>query len=225
MGILTAEAGVGKTAAIRNLCAGLTRPDHKVVYLCDTTVSPLEIYRQFARELGVTPSHRRGQLWLDLKKALIQMMGENNIRPVLIIDESQHLTDRFLADLSGFLNFAMDSRNMLTVWLVGQPALSAVIRMKQHAPLASRVAANLYLEPLSERKIFLKFMEHGLKAAGASSKLFADNAAELLFRASRGVPRRVSRLVREALMLAHEHDKNFVDETMLETILDEEEIH
>lgn len=97
--------------------------------------------------------------------------------------------------------------------------------MKQHAALASRVAANLYLEPLSERKIFLEFLEHGLKAAGADSELFADNTAELLFRASRGVPRRVSRLVREVLMLAHDQNKNFVDETTLESILDEEGIH
>jgi len=36
LGVLTAEAGVGKTAAIRNLCAALPRPDHLVLYLCDT---------------------------------------------------------------------------------------------------------------------------------------------------------------------------------------------
>jgi MSHA biogenesis protein MshM len=224
IGVLTADAGMGKTASIRNLCAGLPRPDHKVSYLCDTATSPLELYRQLARELGLAPSHRRGQLWYELKKTLVQMVDEQNIRPIVIIDEAQHLSDRFLADLSGFVNFAMDSRNLLTLWLIGHPVLRGVLRMKQYAPLSSRVASSIHLEPLSDRKLFAKFLSHGLKAAGANSNLFADSAVELLFRASRGIPRIVSRLVREALMLAHEQDKNFVDDAILESVLDEEDL-
>jgi MSHA biogenesis protein MshM len=224
LGILTADSGVGKTAAIRNLCATLPKPDHKVVYLCDTAVTPTELYRQLARELGLVAPHRRGQLWHELKKTLLQMVDEQNIHPILVLDEAQHLSDRFLGDLSGFLNFAMDSRSLLSLWMVGQPALRAVLRMKQHTPLFSRIAAQVHLEPLSERKLFEKFLAHGLKASGATSSLFADSAMELLFRASRGVPRRVSQLVREALMLAHEQDKNFVDDAVLEAVLDEEEI-
>ena len=224
IGVLTADAGVGKTAAIRNLCVNLPRPDHKVVYLCDTAVSPVELYRQLAREIGLHPSHRRGQLWHDLKKTLVQMADEHNIRPILVVDEAQHLSDRFLADISGFLNFAMDSRNLLTLWLIGQPGLRSLMRMKQHEALSSRVVTSIHLEPITDRKLFQKFLAHGLKSAGANSNLFADSVVELLFRASRGVPRRVARLVREALMLAHEQDKNFVDDAVLETILDEEDM-
>ena len=54
LGVLTAEAGVGKTAALRNLCAELPRPDHLVMYFCDTTVAPLDLYRALADELGVS---------------------------------------------------------------------------------------------------------------------------------------------------------------------------
>jgi len=32
LGVLTAEAGVGKTASLRNLCTELPRPDHLVLY-------------------------------------------------------------------------------------------------------------------------------------------------------------------------------------------------
>ncbi|MFH0810264.1 MAG: AAA family ATPase [Pseudomonadota bacterium] len=224
LGVLTADAGVGKTAAIRNLCAALPKPDYKVTYLCDTAISPLEFYRLLAMELGLDPAYRRGQLWRDLKQALLHLVDEQNIQPLLVIDEAQHLSDRFLADLSSFLNFAQDSRNVLTLWLVGQPPLRAVLRMKQHEALSSRVCASIYLEPLDDHKIFEKFLSHGLKSAGANSKLFADTAVELLFRASHGIPRRVSHLVREALLLAHEQDKNFVDDAILEAILDEEKL-
>jgi type II secretory pathway predicted ATPase ExeA len=222
LGILTAESGVGKTAAIRNLCTTLPRPDYKVIYLCDTVISPVELYRQMALEMGVTPCHRRGQLWRELKKALLHMVDEQNIQPFLVIDEAQHLCDRFLADLSGFLNFAMDSRNLITIWLVGLPTIRSLLRMKQYESLSSRLSASVHLEPITDRKQFDAFLAHGLKAAGASSNIFADTVVELLFRASRGIPRRVSHLVHEALMLAHEKDKNFVDDAVMEAVLDEE---
>jgi type II secretory pathway predicted ATPase ExeA len=77
---------------------------------------------------------------------------------------------------------------------------------------------------MSERKQFEKFLEHGLKAGGASTKLFADSVIELLFRASRGIPRRVSYLVREALMMAQEQDKSFVDDAVMEAVLDQEDL-
>lgn len=223
LGVLTGLAGLGKTTGIRDLCSRLPRPDYQVMYLCDTAVGPLDLYRQLAHELGVAPSHRRAQLWHDLKAAMLHMVDEQGIQPVLVLDEAQHLGDRFLVDLSGFLNFAMDSRNVLTLWLVGQPQLVGVLRMKQHAALASRIAARVRLEPLTDRETFSAFLRHGLTAAGARSELLTDPAAELLFRASHGIPRRVSRLLREALTLAHEQDKSFVDDIVLEAVLDEED--
>ena len=112
VGVLTGAAGVGKTAALRNLCLSLPSPDHRVIYLCDTAVAPLDLYRTLALELGVRPSHRRSQLWTDIKQALIHLVDEQATVPVLVIDEAQHLSDRFLFDLSGFLNFAFDSRDL-----------------------------------------------------------------------------------------------------------------
>jgi hypothetical protein len=43
LGVLVADAGVGKTAAIRNLCDALPKPDFHVLYLCDTAVSPVDL--------------------------------------------------------------------------------------------------------------------------------------------------------------------------------------
>ena len=132
----------------------------------------------------------------------------------------QHLSDRFLTDLNGFLNFAMDSRNLLALWLVGQPVLLSVLKMKYHAALASRIVARVQLEPLLKREVFTAFLAHGLEAAGARSNIVSDSAAEMLFRVCRGVPRQAARLMREALMVAHEQNKAFIDDTILEAVLD-----
>jgi type II secretory pathway predicted ATPase ExeA len=220
LGLLSADPGVGKTAAIRSLCNALPKPNYLVLYICDTAVSPLDLYRALAVELGVRPSHRRAQLWTDLKKALVHMVDERATAPLVILDEAQHLSDKFLLDLSGCLNFAMDSRDLLTLWLVGLPALTRHLKMQQHAPLAMRVAAEVHLEPL-DRENFVAMIDHGLRAAGATQKLLADPAMELLFRTSRGVPRVASKLLRAALRRAHEKEQSFVDEQTMELALEE----
>lgn len=221
LGVLTGEAGVGKTAALRNLCAQLPRPDYRVLYLCDTAVSPLDLYRTLAQELGIKPSHRRAQLWTDIKKALVHMHDEHHSAPVVVLDEAQHLSDRFLIDLSGFLNVAFDSKTVLTLWLVGLSPLRRHLEMQQHAPLAMRVAAQVHLEPITDRDAFAVFITQGLRAVGASEKILADPAMELLLRASRGLPRVASKLLRAALILAHEREQSFVDEHLLEEAIDE----
>lgn len=112
----------------------------------------------------------------------MHLVDEQGTVPVIVIDEAQHLSDRFLVDASGFLNFAFDSRDRFPVWLVGMPALARHLRMQQHAALAMRVAVHVHLEPL-ERGELAAMVDHGLGAAGAKGKVLNDPAREMLLRA------------------------------------------
>jgi type II secretory pathway predicted ATPase ExeA len=215
LAVLTGEAGTGKTAALRHLFHQLPTPEHRILYLCDTAVSPLDLYRTLAFELGIVPSHRRGQLWNDLKKTLLHLVDQRHTLPVVVIDEAHHLSDQFLIDLSGFLNFAFDSRDLIAVWLVGLPPLLRTLRLQPHSALAMRIAAHIHLEPLP-RDAFSTFIDHGLKAAGAHTQLLSDPAREMLFRASRGVPRVGAKLLRAAFGNAHQRDQSFIDEPVME---------
>lgn len=220
LGVLSSDAGVGKTVAIRNLCWQLPQPDYQITYLCDTNIAPVDLYRSLALELGVRPSHRRSQLWADLKKAMLHMVDERGNHPVVVIDEAQHLSDSFLLDLSGFLNFAFDSRDLFTLWLVGLTPLNRRLRQLQHAALYTRVATEVRLEPL-DRDTFICALEHAFKAAGATNKAYSDQAAEMLYRASRGTFRRAARLVRNSLRFAQEQGQSFLDESVVQCAIDE----
>ena len=59
-----------------------------------------------------------------------------------------------------------------------------------------------------------------LDAAGATQAVLADPARELLFRASRGVPRVASNLLRRALREAHERNQTFIDDHTMELAID-----
>lgn len=224
LGVLTADPGVGKTAAIRHLADRLPRPQYRVIYLCDTAIGPVDVYRALALELGLTPAFRRAQLWRDLKECLLHLVDERAEQPILIIDEAHHLSDRFLADLSGFLNFAFDSRDLFTTWLVGLPPLRARLRLQKHAPLRTRLVTTVHLEPIHSREAFATFLDHGFAAVGAKGSLVADSARELLFRASGGLPREIGKLVRKALRLADERGLNFLDESIIEAVIGDEAV-
>jgi MSHA biogenesis protein MshM len=221
LGVVTGEPGVGKTAAVRHQCGALPKPDYLVLYLCDTAVSPLDLYRTLAHEVGVRPSHRRAQLWTDIKKALVHLVDERHTAPVLILDEAQHLSDKFLIDLSGFLNFAFDSRDLLTLWLVGLPALRTTLAQQRHAPLAMRVAANVHFEPFNDKEAFVACIQASLAAVGGKQKILAEPALDLLFRQSRGYLRVAAKLLRASLRLAHERDQNFVDDSTMAVAIEE----
>jgi len=223
LGLLTADPGVGKTAAIRNLTQALPRPQYRVVYVCDTSIGPLDAYRALALELGLEPAFRRAALWRQLKDRILQMVDERAEHPILVIDEAQHLPDRFLADFSGFLNFAFDSRDLFTTWLVGQPQIRARLRKQHYAALRTRIVASVHLEPLSSREDFAAFLEHGLEAAGVKGSIVSDSARELLFRASGGLPREIGKLLRKALRRASEAQQSFIDDEVMEAVVAEEE--
>ena len=222
LGVLTADPGVGKTAAIRNLAQALARPQYHVVYVCDTAIGPLDVYRALALELDLEPAFRRAALWRQLKERILHMVDERDERPVLIVDEAQNLPDRFLVDFSGFLNFAFDSRDLFTTWLVGQPQLRARLRKQHYAALKTRIVNSVHLEPIGSRKHFSAFLEHGLEAVGVKSSIIADSARELLYRASGGLPRQVGKLVRKAMRRADERGQNFIDDAVMEAVLGEE---
>jgi type II secretory pathway predicted ATPase ExeA len=220
VGALSGEPGVGKTAAIRNLIGELPRPDYQILYLCNTSGSPLDLYRAIAGEIGVKPSHRRGQLWIDIKNMIVHMIDERSVVPVIVLDEAHRLSDSFLADLAGFLNFAFDSRELLTLWLVGQPPLVKRLHQQQHDALRTRIAVELRFEAL-DRQTFGATLEHAFKAAGATQSVLSDPAVELLFRSSRGVLRVAAKILRVAMRVAHDKNQAFLDEHALETALAE----
>ena len=214
LGLLTGEAGAGKTAALRNLCEALPEPEYRVVYICDTSVTPAAVYRNLAAALGLSPARDRDALWRQLKTTIEHLVDVEGVIPILVIDEAQHLPDSFFLDLAGFLNRNFDRRDLLTVWLVGLPSLAARLGMRQHAALASRLVSTNDMPPRG-REDFLAMVEHGLKLAGAKTKLLSEQAMELLWRVSHGLPRHASRLLRTSLMLAHERDQSFVDERVM----------
>ena len=220
VGLLTAEPGIGKTAALRQLTAGLNPHQYLVRYIAETDFGRLDFYRQLAVSFGLEPAYRRMDLWRNIKEFVTQMATQKNILPVLIIDEAQNLPNDFLRDFPSFLNFVFDSRDYITVWLSGHMELARVIDRAHNAALSSRIQARCALYPADDREEFRKIVQHGLTEAGCKHMLISDSGMDLLQMASRGNMGQIHRLIVVAMQLATDKKMNHIPDDLLKEAID-----
>ena len=221
IGLLTGEAGVGKTAALRHLTRALNPHRYQVVYLAETDFGRLDLYRSLALALGLEPAYRRAALWRDIKARIEELADGKGVTPLWIIDEAHNLPAEFFRDLPAFLNFAFDSRDLMAVWLLGHPSLGQTLERAPHAALASRIQVHLRLTPVIERERFHNLIEHAFKQAGARHTLLSDSGLELLRQASRGLPRQAGRILKTGLQLAVPKGLNHLPDELIQQAIEE----
>jgi type II secretory pathway predicted ATPase ExeA len=215
LGLLTAEPGLGKTAAIRHVAKQLNPHQHRLHYIAETDFGRTDFYRQLAQNINLSPSYRRAQLWRDIKEYFVHLATQKNILPVLVIDEAQNLPHDFLRDFPSFLNFVMDSKDYVTVWLVGHPELEKMVDRVCHTALSSRIQARCSLTPIEDREAFRSLLMHGFESAGAQGTLLSDTGIEILRMASRGNPRQLHRIVVSAMQIAAEKKQNHLPDDVI----------
>lgn len=221
VGLLTGQAGVGKTAMLRQLTQKLNPHRYQVIYLAETDFGRLDLYRGLALALGVEPAYRRAQLWRDIKERIEELADHKQLLPVWIIDEAQNLPVEFFRDFPAFLNFAFDSRDLMSVWLVGHPSLTVMLDRLPYAALASRIQVRVQLDPIVERERFEALITHALQAAGCTHSLLSDSGMELLRQASQGLPRYAGRLLKAAMQLAVPKGLNHLPDELLQQAMEE----
>jgi len=222
IGVLTGAAGVGKTAALRRLTEPLNPHRYRIVYTAETDFGRLDLYRNLALALDLEPAFRRAALWRQLKARISDLHDTQNLLPVWLIDEAQNLPREFFRDLPAFLNFALDSQDKLTVWLIGHPTLAATLRTNGFQALASRVRVSFSLQPPQDPERFAEMIGHTLRACGCHHTLIADTGMRMLYHACGAKPRQAGQLLQTALELAAERGLNHLPDEVLEQAV---EIH
>jgi type II secretory pathway predicted ATPase ExeA len=216
VGLLTAQPGLGKTAIFRQLTNKLNPQKHKVFYISETDFGRLDFYRQLAILLGLHPSYRRAQLWRDIKEHIAHLITQQKCMPIFIIDEAQNLPTEFFRDFPAFLNFVFDSKDYMTVWLLGHPELEREIGRPANSALASRIQARYKLKPIIERDEFDKLITHGFTEAGCTHKLLSDSGTELIRMSSQGNPRKAHQVIVASLRLATDKKINHLPDDIIQ---------
>jgi type II secretory pathway predicted ATPase ExeA len=214
IGVLTGEPGAGKTSALRHFVNNLNPSLFKPIYFPMSTGTVLDFYRGLTMELGEEPSFRKVDLFKQIQRVIYSSFYEKKITPVLILDEMQMSSNKFLTDISILFNFSMDSENPFVLILSGLPFLMDRLSLNQNQPLAQRIVMRYKMAPLKKEEV-KSYIEHHLKIAGATHEIFTPHAIEAIASRSRGWPRIINNLATNALLLGYQFKANIINEEII----------
>ena len=201
IGLVTGDVGSGKTTLCRKVTSTLHTGLYRVFYVCLTTGNTMDTYKSISWELGIPIERNRAGLYRSIRAEVTRLCLEAKIRPILIVDEAQHLRSDVLEDLRLLTNYEMDSQNRLCLILVGQGELRRRLSMAVHEALSQRIIVRHHLAGLTREELPL-YLSHLLRLAGTEVPLFEPAALEAIFHATVGMPRRVNQLSHHALTAA-----------------------
>jgi general secretion pathway protein A len=210
--VITGGIGTGKTTLCRSLLAGL---DDSVAtaLIFNPALSDIELLRTVNQEFGIRMGRGRGtkKRYLDALNAFLMdnfAMGKN---AVLLIDEAQNLPHGVMEQIRMLSNLETVREKLIQIVLLGQPELLRMLSLPSLRQLNERVTVRYDLKPLAREDV-RHYVEHRIAQAGGEAEaIFARESYGPIFRASRGIPRRINAICDRALLVAYGKDLRSVD--------------
>lgn len=221
--VLTGIFGCGKTVLGKALLSQLNKNIYRIAVVNNPYLKSVELLRSIARQLGVTElSEKLSEMSADTFLQRIEEVLINNSRDgketLLIIDEAHMIRDDdIFEELRLLLNFQTEDRFLLTLILMGQSELAEKVR--KHKPFAQRVALGYHLSPFDilDTK---KYIEHRLEIAGAKNpQIFTDQAVEVVFQNSGGIPRRINQICDMSLLTGFNNNAPCIDDKIVQDVI------
>ena len=210
IGVFTSAPGFGKTFSLRCFAKSLDRNLHEVAYLCLSTVSVKEFYRQLCAALGVDAPFGKPAMFRAIQDRLFHMFKDKRKPFMLILDEAHELSAVVLNDLKMIMNHDFDSVRCFTIVLAGEPHLSRTLEKPIHEALRQRIVIHYGFSGLSDSETE-KYLLHKLRVAGAAESILGEGAVSAAIGYARGCPRLLDNLMNEALMLGAQLEKLTLD--------------
>lgn len=218
--VITGEIGSGKTTVCRTLLNKLD-PGTRTALITNTHISGKDLLGTILEDLEVeyTPGSK-SRLLAQLNQYLIeQLRSDRNV--VLIIDEAQNLKPAVLEEVRMLSNLETENEKLIQILFLGQPELKTKLALPGLEQLRQRIAVYYHLTPLSEEDT-RHYVRHRLKTAGAGDRAyFTDEAMDLIYQFSKGVPRLINQICDSALLTGFIYEKEIVDGKLMHEVMEE----
>lgn len=208
--VFTSPPGGGKSFVIRAFAAGLNPNLYRLSYICLSTVSIAEFYKQLCDVLGVSPKGGKPAMFKAIQEQILYLYKEKRQPLMLVIDEAQYLNTAILDDLKMLMNYEFDSLNCFTLILCGESHLNNTLRKQVHEALRQRITVHYEFQGLSDEEV-PAYVRHKIRSAGASEQIIDEAALAALNSMSQNNPRVIDNIMTDALTIAMQSSKQTID--------------
>lgn len=217
---LVGEPGAGKTCVLRALRHALPKERFRLTYCHNVTLGRRDFYRQLCLALALPNGHNAGEVFWTINTH-IEQLAQERLLPVFVVDEAHLLHQDTLDHLHILLNYAWDSRALLSLILVGLPDLDDRLRLRRNRSLYSRLHHRLAIGPLTPEDT-ADYVRLRVTRVGGSKDLFASDALAMLHEAAAGSLRDIDRLATLALRSAARRKRKTIERDLIARILQSE---
>ena len=216
IGLFIGQSGYGKTYVIRKFIESLNKDLYKVIYISaqkDMTV--FDFFKILSDNLSLdTGACYKTELYKNIQTEIKRIVLHDRVQPIIIIDDAHLLTRDILLNFKVFYDFDMDSRDYLSLMLIGQPELKEELSKNIHIALKQRIIVNYTFEGLSRDEV-KQYITTRLECANVKYELFEPEAFNALYSASKSSPRRLNTLVINSLMLGFQDKLKSIDSNIV----------
>ncbi|MDD5669675.1 MAG: AAA family ATPase, partial [Candidatus Omnitrophica bacterium] len=225
-GVLTGVFGCGKTLVGRVMLKDLGADRYSCAFITNPAVSePVEFLRSIVR--GLSPQQlpeKKTELLADSLLEKLSGILVDNVRDgkknIVIIDEAHTIEDvRMFDQMRLLLNFQLEDKFLLTLFIIGQPELRDKILANK--PLDQRVAIRCNLGALSEEDVE-KYILHRLRVAGrpeGQAPIFEKDSIKAITQFSGGIPRRINTVSDLSLMTGFARKADKIQASLVQEVV------
>jgi general secretion pathway protein A len=195
--VITGEIGCGKTTLIRYLLRRLDQ--HVTACLISNTPRAHDALLPWILMTLNQPFEGSHPALFKQFNRFLRDQSARGRRTILIVDEAQNLGTEALEELRMLSNINTEKQHILQIILVGQPQLKNLLRAPELLQFAQRVSSDFHIRPLDPKEV-MEYINFRLRAVGAKSELFTDDAYRIIADTSRGIPRTINILCDIALV-------------------------
>lgn len=196
--LLTGDVGTGKTTLINALVNTLGE-EVIVATLLDPGIEKDDFFSYIGKAFQLKQTFSGKGEFVHSFTDFLNRAHEERKKVLLIIDESQRLSQELLEEIRLLSNIERQSHKLINIFFVGQIELNSIILEPQNRALRQRISVNYNLNPLSAKETG-QYIHHRLKVAGATKSLFNTAAVREVFQFSSGYPRLINVICDRALV-------------------------
>lgn len=218
--VIVGDVGLGKTMSIRIIIDSLDKNRYKIALVTNPSTTFVQMLREIIGQVTGKPcEERKKDNLLEIFNRLLFETVDEGKKILIFIDEANVVSAAKLENLRLLTNMQDDHRNLFTMILVGQNELGKRLEHPKRSNLFQRIGTYCRIEKIPSEKSVRNYAETRLIRAGATKKIFAEDAFPRIWEYSEhGVPRLINKICKLSLKAGETNELSEINGKIIQQV-------